>query len=165
MQETANQYIKRILSYNEKGDPVKSLERNAQRLDRIMRKAKRSNFRKSRGKGTWTFAHILSHLAEGELVSAYRMRAIVNANGCDIQAYDQNQWVQNAAYLRKNPKSAYELFRTVRNSNFAFLKSLSKKQWNYYGMHSERGKETIQRLASMMAGHDVNHLSQLEEIA
>ena len=35
--------------------------------------------------------------------------------------------------------------------------------WSYYGMHEERGKETIARMTEMMAGHDLNHLRQIAE--
>jgi len=31
-------------------------------------------------------------------------------------------------------------------------------------MHSERGKETVTRVAEMMAGHDLNHLKAIREI-
>jgi hypothetical protein len=32
-------------------------------------------------------------------------------------------------------------------------------------MHSERGEETIERILHMMAGHDLNHLQQIERIS
>jgi hypothetical protein len=31
-------------------------------------------------------------------------------------------------------------------------------------MHSERGQETIEHIARMFAGHDINHLRQIERI-
>jgi hypothetical protein len=31
-------------------------------------------------------------------------------------------------------------------------------------MHSERGEETVQHIARMYAGHDLNHLGQIERI-
>jgi hypothetical protein len=31
-------------------------------------------------------------------------------------------------------------------------------------VHSERGQETIERSATMFAGHDLNHLAQIEQI-
>jgi hypothetical protein len=31
-------------------------------------------------------------------------------------------------------------------------------------MHSERGVETIEHIVRMMAGHDVNHTKQVEQI-
>ena len=32
-------------------------------------------------------------------------------------------------------------------------------------MHSERGKETLADIVRMYAGHDLNHLAQVEKIA
>jgi hypothetical protein len=31
-------------------------------------------------------------------------------------------------------------------------------------MHSERGKESVARVVSMVAGHDLNHVRQIESI-
>jgi hypothetical protein len=31
-------------------------------------------------------------------------------------------------------------------------------------MHAERGQESIERILQMMAGHDINHLKQIEQI-
>jgi hypothetical protein len=31
-------------------------------------------------------------------------------------------------------------------------------------MHAERGEESLERILHMMAGHDINHLSQIERI-
>jgi hypothetical protein len=31
-------------------------------------------------------------------------------------------------------------------------------------MHAERGEESLERILRMMAGHDLNHLSQIERI-
>jgi hypothetical protein len=36
--------------------------------------------------------------------------------------------------------------------------------WNNYGMHSERGKETVTRVTEMMAGHDLNHLMAIRKM-
>jgi hypothetical protein len=31
-------------------------------------------------------------------------------------------------------------------------------------MHSERGEESVETIAAMMAGHDINHVRQIEHI-
>jgi hypothetical protein len=45
------------------------------------------------------------------------------------------------------------------------LTSVPRRLWENYGQHSERGKETVDHVMRMMAGHDLNHLQQLEKIA
>jgi len=57
-----------------------------------------------------------------------------------------------------------ELFRVVREANLALLKSLKPEKWRVYGRHSERGRESIEDIVRMFAGHDLNHLQQIEKI-
>ena len=70
--------------------------------------------------------------------------------------------MKNSGYLIKDSKKAVELFRVLRQSNLAMLKSMSKKHWRYYGIHAERGEESIAHIVRMYAGHDLNHLMQIE---
>jgi hypothetical protein len=44
------------------------------------------------------------------------------------------------------------------------LKEIRRETWENYGMHLERGKETIAHLTRMFAGHDTNHVLQIERI-
>ena len=44
------------------------------------------------------------------------------------------------------------------------LNSLPRDLWENYGIHSERGKETIAQIVRMYAGHDLNHVAQVEKI-
>ena len=53
----------------------------------------------------------------------------------------------------------------LRENNLRMLKALPKNLWDNYGMHSERGKETVAHIVRMYAGHDLNHLAQVEKIA
>src|SRR5262249_28599280 len=114
--------------------------------------------------GKWSIAEILAHLAEGELVGGYRMRLILSANGTPIQAFDQNVWAKNSDYAHQDPHTSLEMFLVLRAANLALLQFIPKKMWNCYGMHEERGKETIARIVRMYAGHDLNHIGQIGRI-
>jgi hypothetical protein len=72
--------------------------------------------------------------------------------------------VKNAVYLQRNPQMALSLFHTVRKANICCLKSLTPQQMENFGIHSERGKESIAQMARMIAGHDINHLQQMEKL-
>lgn len=164
MQETTEQYVARISGYVQGKNHFKVLQTTAGKLTKQVRQATRNRLLKTSESGKWSVVEILAHLAESELVIAYRLRLVLAANGTPIQAFDQNQWQSNAGYLRKNPRRSLELFKTLRDSNIALLKSLTKEKWDYYGMHQERGRESIVRMVEMYSGHDVNHLNQIEAI-
>jgi len=46
----------------------------------------------------------------------------------------------------------------LRENNLRLLKRIPKTAWENYGMHSERGQESIEHIVKMMAGHDINHV-------
>ena len=52
----------------------------------------------------------------------------------------------------------------LRENNLALLKNVSKDLLENYGLHQERGKESIAHIVRMFAGHDLNHLQQIEKI-
>jgi hypothetical protein len=56
------------------------------------------------------------------------------------------------------------LLRALREADLALLKSLRPEQWKQFGMHAERGEESIETLLRIGAGHDLNHLMQIEAI-
>jgi hypothetical protein len=81
-----------------------------------------------------------------------------------VQAYDQNSWVTSGHYDKRDPKKSLEVHRVLREANLALLKSLTPNQWKQFGQHSERGQESIERIVRMLAGHDINHIRQIERI-
>ena len=67
-------------------------------------------------------------------------------------------------YAKRDPRKCIEQFRAMREANLAFYKSLRPEQWKQSGMHAERGEESLERIARMIAGHDINHILQIEKI-
>jgi DinB superfamily len=164
MSETAQEYTKRILGYVEGKNPLKVQEATPRELERLTKPATRARMGKRPAADKWSVAEILAHLAEAEWVGGYRIRTILSADRTPIQAYDQDAWARSGSYAKQKPADSLALFRTLRQANLRLLKSLSSEQWKQYGIHAERGKESIERIARMFAGHDLNHLEQIGKI-
>jgi len=160
MNEDAQSYKNRLNGYVGDKDPIQILSLTPELLQQIVRESDPKKFHEA-VPGKWSPAQVLAHFVEGELVSAYRFRIIANDPGKPIQAYDPDQWVKNANYLVQDPKRAVEAFQVIRRMNLSFINSLPDESLDAYGIHSERGKETIKDLLRLMAGHDLNHLKQL----
>jgi DinB superfamily len=165
MKETAQQYTKRILSHIDGKDPLKVQKSTAKKLDKLTRRLSKKEIRRRPAPGKWSVAEILAHLADAEVVGSWRIRQILGADGTPIQAYDQNVWAETFRYEDRDPKESLKLFRVLRENNLLLLKSVPRKLWENHGMHAERGKETIAQIVRMFAGHDLNHLQQIEKIA
>lgn len=164
MSETPQQYTQRILGYVEGKQPLAVQAATAKKLDRLIKGVSTAKLRKRPAPEKWSVSEIVAHLADGEIVGAFRMRLILGSPGAHIVAYDQNQWVTSGHYDKRDPRESVEQFRVLREANLALLKSLKPEQWKDYGVHSERGQESIEHIVRMFAGHDINHLLQIEKI-
>ncbi len=165
MRETPQQYTARILSYQRNQDPLNVQQDTARKIAGVIRKLSPRQLRTRPAPGKWSIAEILAHLADTELVGGYRLRMILSRNGTPIQAFDQDIWAKTGRYERRNPHRSLEMFKILRAANLSLLQSLPPRMWRHYGMHAERGKETVRRVAKMYAGHDINHQLQIERIA
>jgi len=164
MNETAQQYIQRMTAHVEGKQPLAVLAATAKKLERLIKGVSTSKLRKRPAADKWSASDIVAHLGDAEIVIGFRMRLILGAPGTPIAAYDQNSWVTSGHYEKRDPRKSVEQFSAVREANLALLKSLTPAQWKQYGMHSERGQETIEQIVRMTAGHDINHLQQIERI-
>jgi uncharacterized damage-inducible protein DinB len=165
MQETAQQYIQRILGFIEGKEPLRVQQDTHRKLQKLIKPLSKAQLTRQPEPGKWSIAQVLAHLADAELVGGWRMRSILGSNGISLQAFDQDAWAETFAYSRCDPKVSLETFRVLRENNLRMLKALPKNLWENYGMHQERGKETITHIVRMFAGHDLNHLAQVEKIA
>ncbi len=164
MKETVQQYVQRITGYMEGKQPLAVQAATPKKLERLIKGVPTSKLRKRPAHDKWSVSEIVAHLADAEIVGGFRMRLILGAPGTPIAAFDQDSWVTSGHYEKRDPRKSVEQFRVSREANLALLKSLTPEQWKHYGMHSERGQETIEHIVRMFAGHDINHLQQIERI-
>ena len=164
MNETPQQYTQRLLGYVEGKDSRLVLAETPATLQRLIAGVPADTLRMRPATDRWSIAEIVAHLADAEIVGAFRLRFILAAPGAAIVAYDQNQWAVSGHYEQRDPGQSVEQFRVVREGNLALLDLLQPAQWQHYGMHAERGRESIAHIVRMYAGHDINHLQQIEKI-
>jgi hypothetical protein len=165
MQETAQQYIQRILGHVDGEDAIKVQKATAGKLKKLIHRLTPKQLKWRPEPGKWSITEILAHLADAEIVASWRMRSIIGASGTAIQAFDQDAWASVFQYGKQDAKQSLEVFRVLRENNLSMLKALPPESWDAFGMHSERGKETIAHVTRMFAGHDTNHVRQIEGIA
>src|ERR1700721_636663 len=165
MPETAQQYIQRILGHVEGRDAIKVQQATAPKLSKLTQGLTPKELKWSPAPGKWAIAEIVAHLADVEILASWRMRSVLGANGTAIQPFDQDAWASVFQYGKRDVKQSLEVFRVLRENNLAMLKAIPRELWENYGMHAERGKETIEHLARMFAGHDTNHILQVEAVA
>jgi uncharacterized damage-inducible protein DinB len=113
--------------------------------------------------GKWSAREILCHLADCEVVFAFRLRQAVAEEHHVIQPFDQDKWA--ASYLAYDGAAALSVFSSLRQWNILFIKNASPQMLEKRLTHPERGEMSFQNIIETMAGHDINHLGRLEKLA
>jgi hypothetical protein len=111
----------------------------------------------------WSAAEIVCHLADCEIVFAFRFRQTLAEDGPTIQPFDQGKWA--ATYSGIPAAEALVAFSALRNWNLRLIRDALPGAADRMMTHPERGTMTFQAVVETMAGHDLNHLGQLRRIA
>jgi DinB superfamily len=113
--------------------------------------------------GKWSAAEIACHLADCEVVFAFRLRQTLAEDAPTIQPFDQDKWA--ATYPGVTASQAVEVFSALRGWNLLLIRAALPEAAERPVTHPERGTMTFLNLVETMAGHDLNHLKQLQRLA
>ena len=164
MAETFQEYAQRLLSLAVGLDPREVLASTPSRIGELIAGPTPQALQAAPGPDRWSVAQLVSHMADAELVFAYRVRRILAAPGSPIEPFDQNDWVRAQHAETSDAHASLALFTAIRLSMLRLLGRLSDEELDHYGVHAERGRESVRYLLSLMAGHDRNHLAQIERL-
>jgi len=162
--EAAASYKARILRYQAGADFLALQAAAPAKLALLVAGLSAEQLAHRPGPAKWSIQEVVAHLADDELVGGYRLRMILASPGTAIQAFDQDVWARTGRYDTRDVSSSLELFRVLREANLALLRSLSAEEWDMFGVHTERGVESIRDIAMYFAGHDINHFHQIDAI-
>jgi hypothetical protein len=164
MKETVQQYIQRISGYAEGKQPLAVQASTAKKLERLIKGKSTAKLRKRPAPDKWSVSEILAHLADAETVGSFRMRLISGRAGHSDCGVRPGRMGDQRALRETRSAEISRVVSRAAGSQSALLKSLTPEQWKHHGMHAERGQESIEHIVRMFAGHDINHLQQIERI-
>jgi hypothetical protein len=112
----------------------------------------------------WSIRLTIAHIADSELVDAYRLRAVIAEENPTLNGYDGNLWAKNLDYAHRKPKQSLESFRRQRAENYELLRNLPENAYLRTGYHTERGQVTLRDLVEIGAEHAESHARQMQAI-
>ena len=139
------------------------LSATAPRLNELARVIGRSRVDQPIAPGKWSPRQIITHLADCDLAFGFRYRQTLALDNHTVQPFDQDLWAKN--YDAYYAEQALATLVVLRNWNLALIRTLTPEQLARPCQHPERGRETFRTLIEINAGHDINHLRQLEAFA
>jgi hypothetical protein len=155
---TANPYA----PFLENQNPIDVLEQTARQLAKVGEQLHAANMEWRPAPGKWNAREILCHLADCEIAFGFRLRQTLAEKNHVIQPFDQEKWA--GMYGGQSARSAITTFSALREWNLGLIGSTTDEGMARKVHHPERGDMTFRTIVETMAGHDINHLQQLERI-
>lgn len=113
----------------------------------------------------WCILEIVSHLADMEILYAYRMRQMLADNNPVIAPIDQDAWARNLGYLQSNAMEMVALYGLNRHANLQLLRRLTVSDLEKSALHPELKRPvSVAEILEMMSRHGPNHLQQIEKL-
>ena len=156
-------YRERLLGLLGERNPIEALPLSARRIEEVVRGLGSAGLAKSYAPGKWTGAQIVAHLADAEVGIGFRTRQAQAEDNHTVQPFDQEVWARR--YVDVDHEVALRSFLALRDWNLSLFRTLGASDLERPVFHPERGAETVAVMIRMLAGHDLNHLAQLERIA
>lgn len=144
-------------------DPLTVLPNTPSRLKELARTIGAAQITTSPAPGKWSPRDIFCHLADCEIAFAFRLRQTLAEDHHVLQPFDQEKWA--APYADIDANEALATFSLLRRWNLLLIELALKENAGKPVTHPERGTMTFSTIVETMAGHDLNHLGQLERIA
>ena len=144
-------------------EPISAMRDTAARIRAVVGEWRPDQFERSYAPGKWTARQILTHLAQSEVALGYRARMALTTPGYTAQSFDQDIWM--ARESATSGHDALDAFLGMAAMNIALFASLSETDRASALSHPEYGSLTVDWIIHQMAGHQIHHLEQLEQIA
>jgi hypothetical protein len=162
--DAAARYTQLLLDSLGDRDAIEVLGEQPAALERATAELSAAQLRQAEKPGKWSVGEVIQHLADSEMFTAYRIRMILAADSPEIQAYDQDAFAQRLRYADASLADALTQIRVMRGRTLDLLRGLKPEEWDRFGVHSERGRESVRHTVNLQAGHDLVHLRQIARI-
>jgi hypothetical protein len=143
-------------------DPLAALAATPKKIQRLTAPWTKRQWERSYAPGKWSARRVLVHMAQMELALTARVRFALSQEGYVAQPIDQEAW--RGADAHADGPTALDAYLALRRFNLALFKGLTPAQRKRTFTHPEYGPLTAMWVAAQLAGHDIHHLKQLQQI-
>ncbi|MGB5531359.1 MAG: DinB family protein [Ignavibacteriaceae bacterium] len=120
----------------------------------------KGNYRYADGK--WTVKEVVGHLLDTERVFAYRALCIARGEKKSLPGFDQNDYVSEGNFNRRELFDLNYEYRLLRESNLLLFRSFTSEMLKLKGFANE-SSVTVLAILFIIAGHEKHHMNVLRD--
>jgi hypothetical protein len=109
----------------------------------------------------WTAREIVHHLADSEMISAYRLRKLIAEDGPVIEGYDEPRYARRLFYDDRDIEPSLAALGAARATTAQILDRLTEDQWGRSGVHTESGRYGVEDWLRIYSEHAHDHADQI----
>ncbi len=144
-------------------EPIAALRETSSRIDALTSGWLPHDFERTYAPGKWNARQILLHLAHIEMAFGMRVRMALTTPAYTVQPFDQDRWMEHESGIEGT--AAVNAYQSLSRMNAALFATLTEADMAIPVSHPEAGEINVAWIVYTLAGHQLNHLPQLEEIA
>ena len=157
-------YVRSLLDMLGDRDPLAVMAELPGAVEQLVADVSNDSLRMPEAPDKWSIIEVIGHLFDTELVYRYRVVMILAHDAPEIQGYDEEAWVTVLGHQDAHLGELMVRLRELRNANLGLYGSLNDEQLARYGVHSERGNESIGETITLLGAHDLVHRNQIARI-
>lgn len=142
------------------GDVVQFLEKQVDRFNDLCNNISESKTLYRYADDKWSIKELIGHCIDTERIMAYRLLRISRGDTTSLAGFDENEYVRNSNFNKRDWNSLLSEFNSLRTSNILLIKSLSAEQLANIGSANELSI-SARALVYIIAGHLEHHLDVL----
>ena len=162
--EQARDYTTAILGLLGERDPCDVLRATYDALRQSIAGLNETELSAAEAPGKWSIRQVVRHLADTEIVWGWRLRLVLSQDRPTITGFDQDAWAERLRYDAAPVEDALAEFAALRRTHLRLVSTASDAALARFGVHAERGEESVAHMMRMYAGHDLLHLAQINRI-
>ncbi len=112
--------------------------------------------------GKWSIKEIVGHLIDNERVMSYRALAISRNEKQSLPGFEQDDYVRESNYSKRNYSNLVEELKKVRESNVLMFKNFSEEILDRRGV-ANNSEVTVRAILFIIAGHELHHINIIKE--
>ena len=143
-------------------DPIASLAQTPDTYRELVRGWTPESFERPYATGKWTARQVLIHLAQAELMVQPRIRLALTSPGYVVQPFEQDDILALEGDVEVT--TALDMYTSLRRFALPFFRSLTPEQLAVRCTHPQLGTLDVRWFLVMLAGHELRHLRQLEQL-
>jgi uncharacterized damage-inducible protein DinB len=144
---------------------IAEAEQDPKRLAAAVAGVPEATLRRKPAPDKWCIHEIVGHLADAEVIFAYRFRQVLADKDPKFAPIDQDAWAANLGYTEAAIPELIAQFGVNRFHNVRILRREGLEACSKSGFHPERNRQvTLEEMLQYWVGHGPNHLAQIERL-